>query len=169
MFSVGDVVKVIKVIETDNCDRNAEKNVFIGTFVSIKSILPDDEKPRYEGQIYHVSGGTNRVFHADELQLVEKTKKPVPEIGDHVYLAGSKKFRKVKEIVVQVKYVNDNGIVSTGQYIGVVPQNVVFEHEKEALLKEQRELVLKAKETMDEASKVAAKLAQLELDNKKAN
>jgi hypothetical protein len=171
MFSVGDIVKITNVIEIDDQNRNEDKKSLVGTLVIIKSVLPDIQAPTppYPGQIYRVSA-TPRVFHADELQFIGKVaEKPLPEIGDVVYVAGSKWFGRVKQVIVQVKYTefdSSNVTELIGDYVDIVPRQVVFQHEKETLMKKQGELMLKAKETMDEVSKVALQLNQLEIKNK---
>jgi hypothetical protein len=171
MFSVGDIVKITNVIEIDDQMRNEDKKSLIGTLVIINSVIPDIQAttPPYPGQIYRMNG-TPRAFHADELQLVGKVaEKPLPEIGDVVYVAGSKRFGRVKQVSVKVKYTefdSNNAAELNGDYVDIVPRQVVFQLEKETLMKKQGELMLKAKETMDEVSKVAFQLNQLEIKNK---
>jgi hypothetical protein len=169
MFSVGDRVKVVQVIKPDGeyGDRNKEKSLLIGAFSIITSIRVDGIP--FPGQIYHIKG-TPRSFHADEFELVvDMPKKTYPEVGDIVYVAGSKTFRKVKTVKTVVTFVNEKGDDVSGQYFDIVPPELIVQQEKDALLKKQAELMqkqselmLKVKDVMDEANKVSLELIQIE-------
>jgi hypothetical protein len=176
MFSVNDVVQVVKVIPVYNEERNVEKIGYIGAFFRIQKIISSE--PHYRGQIYKLFG-ISRTFHADELQLVDKPEKTVPEIGDFVNVLNSKNFYKVSEVTttkVMVTFVDEHGKTKTDEYVQTAPPEVIVAYEKEAaqlkkeaaqrqkeaLIEKQAALILLAKDAMEKANLVAAELVQLE-------
>jgi hypothetical protein len=174
MFSVGDVVKVVQVIPVYEEKRNAEKMEFIGAFFRIKSIISN---PCYPNQIYNLCG-LFLTFHADELQLVEKPEKTIPNVGDFVNVMKSKNFYKVSQVTtkVMVTFVDERGKTKTDEYVQTAPPEVIVEYEKEAaqlkkeaaqrqkeaLIEKQAALILLAKDAMEKANLVAAELVQLQ-------
>jgi hypothetical protein len=187
MFQVGDVVKIIKVIQVDNEERNKDKNSLIGIIFRIEAVETGNDT--YEGQIYRFSPRVAALllpgkpfyppFHADELELVERTNM-IPAIGDVVTVVNSREFRQVCGVKVIVNF-KDGETIKEAEFVGAVSQKMVLEREeedrqrkkerekvarrqeKEAMIKKRDAMFIKAKEAMEEASKLTAEIAAIEV------
>jgi C-terminal processing protease CtpA/Prc len=101
-FQVGDVVEVVRVIETDNAVQNEKKKKLIGLSVVIS------KNESHPDEIYYAANYCSYPFSAVELRKVEEIK-TIPSIGDTVLVVGSAEFRTVKNVKVYVTYENGNG------------------------------------------------------------
>jgi hypothetical protein len=151
-FQVGDLVKVIKVIESeDDTVRNDQKRNAIGFKFYVSYVAPD----KYAGQDYRL-GGIDLFFHADELEHF-LPQPQLPVVGDLVHVVGVQGICRVASASLRVDYFDEKGCRKTGVFAEFVPPEV----QKALLAKERDQLVLQAKEAMEKATKLSEKLAAM--------
>lgn len=166
-MEVGALVKVVKIIETPDKQRNDEKRVLLGCVVRIRSI--DASNDTYDGHVYRFKNRKcSRPFHLDELERIKQEDRPVvaPQKGDFVRVIDAPGYHKVVGITYRLEQEGQEGqptTVCVEDLFDVVSKEdlALQQYQKKLLMKQRDDLFAEAKAKMDEAMKVNEKINEL--------